>query len=213
MIKIDLNTWNRKDTFLFFKNFDYPKFSITVDVDVTQFYQVIKEKKFSFYFSMIHLIMTEINQFENFKYRIKGEDVYLYEKVHPSFTDLIDHTEQFKIVNTEYLDDVSSFIIKAKEKSQAQGSTFINLTDEIRQDLVYITTFPWAKFTQVTNAYHEPHKDSIPRLCFGKFEKINEKLMMPLSIEVHHGCMDGYHVGKFIEKLQKRLNTYTIPKI
>jgi len=210
MTKIDLNTWNRKDTFLFFRHFEYPKFSVTCDVDVTRFYQVIKEKKLSFYFSMIHLIMSEINQFENFKYRINDENVYLYDTVHPSFTDLIDQTDQFKIVNTEFVEDLSSFINKAKEKSQAQGHKFINYDDEIRQDLVYITTFPWAKFTQVTNAYHEPHKDSIPRLCFGKFEKINEKLMMPLSIEVHHGCMDGYHVGKFIQQLQKRLDTYSI---
>ena len=29
---------------------------------------------------------------------------------------------------------------------------------------------------------------------------------MPVSINVHHALMDGYHVGLFIEKFQKLLN-------
>lgn len=210
MKKIDINTWNRKEVYLFFQHFDYPKFSVTVDLDVTHFYQIVKEKKRSFYFSMIHVLMSEMNEIENFKYRIQNQDIYVCEKIHPSFTDLIDQTDRFKIVNTEYVDDVDMFIKNARNKSITQGEKFINYDDEIRQDLVYITTFPWAKFTHVTNAYHEAHKDSIPRVCFGKFEKTNGKLLMPLSIEVHHGCMDGIHVGKFFEKLQDRLNHYSL---
>ncbi len=210
MKKIDLNTWSRKEVYHFFKNFEYPKFSVTVDVDVSHFYQVVKEKKRSFYFSMIHLLMKEMNQNENFKYRILGHEVYLCDTIHPSYTELIDQTDQFKIVNSPYIEDVDLFIKMVKEKSNHQGSEFINYDDETRHDLVYITTFPWAKFTHVTNAYHEPHQDSIPRICFGKFEKINERLMMPLSIEVHHGCMDGLHVGKFIERFQNQLNHYAL---
>jgi chloramphenicol O-acetyltransferase type A len=210
MKKINLLTWNRRETFLFFKDFDYPKYTVTVDLDVTHFYNTIKQEKRSFYFSMMHLVMKEINHFENFKYRISGDDVYLFDLVHPSFTDVIKDTDQFKIVNTEYVDSLDQFIIQAKDKSEKQGHQFINLSDEKRDDFVYITTFPWTKFTQVTNAYHQAKYDSIPRVCWGKFEKTNERLMMPFSIEVHHGCVDGLHVGILIQHIQSALDTFTL---
>jgi chloramphenicol O-acetyltransferase type A len=34
----------------------------------------------------------------------------------------------------------------------------------------------------------------------------NGKKTMSMSIHVHHGLMDGYHVGEFIELFQKLMN-------
>ena len=49
--KIDINTWKRKENYLFFKDFVTPFFSITVEMDVTKAYKKSKEKgyKFSLY--------------------------------------------------------------------------------------------------------------------------------------------------------------------
>jgi chloramphenicol O-acetyltransferase type A len=33
----------------------------------------------------------------------------------------------------------------------------------------------------------------------------NGKKSIPLSVHVHHGLVDGYHVGLFLEKLQAML--------
>ena len=208
MKKIDIHTWDRKQTFMFFKDFDYPKFSITVDLDITSFYRFVKSQDLSFYFSMIHLVMHTMNHIDSFKYRIINQEVFLYETIHPSFTDHIPHSNQFKIVNSPYIDDLKAFIKTAKENALKQGDTFINLADEHRHDFVYFTTFPWAKFTQVTHAYHHAHAGAIPRICFGKFIDIHQTKMMPFSIEVHHGCLDGLHVGLFLQELQKKLDAY-----
>jgi chloramphenicol O-acetyltransferase type A len=213
MKKINLSTWNRSQTFLFFKDFDYPKFSITVDLDVTNFYQEIKKADLSFYFSMMHLVIREMNKIENFRYRIIGDEVYLCDVAHPSFTDTITHTDQFKIVNTEYVESLKEFIDQAKKKSLKQGSHFINFEDEKRDDFIYVTTFPWAKFTQVTHAYHEPKNDSIPRVVWGKFEKKDNHLIMPFSIEVHHGCADGLHVGILFQNIQKALDNFKLSSL
>jgi chloramphenicol O-acetyltransferase type A len=82
----------------------------------------------------------------------------------------------------------------------------LNPDEERRVDLVYITTFPWAKFSQVSHAASIDKYDAIPRLIWGKFEEINGKKMMPLSIEAHHGLADGRHVGMLIQNLQATLN-------
>ena len=30
--------------------------------------------------------------------------------------------------------------------------------------------------------------------------------MMPVSIEAHHGLMDGFHLAKYLEEFQNQLN-------
>ena len=206
MKKIDIETWSRKNTYLFYKDIDIPRYNITVDIDITSFYRFVKEKKLSFYLSFIYFIMNEMNQIENFRYRFLNGEPYLFESIHPSYTDVIFDTDNFKIVTVNLEPTLEAFIEKAKITSEKQGTFFLNPDEEKRDDLVYITTFPWAKFTQVSHASSLDKFDAVPRLTWGKYEEVNKKLMMPLSIEAHHAFADGRHVGLLIQNLQSRLN-------
>lgn len=208
MKSIDLTKWKRKDVYDFYKNMDMPRFQITVDVDVYWFYKYVRYNELSFYYSFMWLVLSELNQIENFKYRLIDLEVVLFDVVHPSFTDRIEDGDTFKIVNVNYLPDLFEFNKLAKQKSQEQGNQFINLDEEKRQDLVYITSFPWAKYTQATNVFNIDSKDAIPRIGWGKYEKSEAKWMMPLTIEVHHACADGYHVGLLINGIEERLKRY-----
>jgi chloramphenicol O-acetyltransferase type A len=205
MKKIIMDSWNRKQTFDFFKDMDQPKFSITVDLDVTDFYKYVKKIETSFYFSMMFIVMSEINGIENMRYRFIDNEVVLFDQLHPSFTDTIQNTAQFKIVTTDMKEDMLDFVKTAKETSEKQGSLFIDMSKEQRADLVYITTFPWAKYTQVTHAHQYDQKCAIQRVVWGKFEEIEGRLKMPFSIEAHHAFVDGLHVGLLINRIQERL--------
>ena len=206
MKKIDIETWSRKNTYLFYKDADIPRYNITVDIDISRFYQFVKDRKFSFYLSFIYFIMQEMNKIENFRYRLVNGEPYLFDSTHPSYTDSIADTDNFKIVTVNLEDSLELFVKKAKETSDKQGSSFLNPDEERRDDLVYITTFPWAKFSQVSHAASIDKYDAIPRLIWGKYEEINGKKMMPLSIEAHHALADGRHVGILIQNLQATLN-------
>ncbi len=208
MKKIDVETWNRKQTYLFYKDIDIPMYMMTFQLDITHFYQEIKKKDVSFYLSFMHLVMKEMNQIENYRYRFIDGEPYLMDRIHPSFTDQIPNSEQFKIVTVNYHEDLLAFIKHAKDKSLEQGSVFIDLSEESRQDLVYITTFPWASFMQVSHAHMIDNKDAIPRVAWGKFEQINERYLMPFAIESHHAFVDGRHVGLLIQYIQKAINDW-----
>ena len=208
MKKVDLSNWKRKEIYEFYKNLDMPRYQITVEVDVYWFYKFVKYNDLSFYLSFMWLVLSELNQIENFRYRLEGEDVVIYDEVHPSFTDRIDDGETFKIVNTSYLKDLFEFNKNAIEKSKMQKDSFINYDDEKRQDLVYMTSFPWATYTQATNVFSLDPKDAIPRIGWGKYRKEEAKWMMPLTIEVHHAFADGYHVGLLINRIENRLKRY-----
>ncbi|MBN2268535.1 MAG: CatA-like O-acetyltransferase [Acholeplasmataceae bacterium] len=205
MKKIDLKTWERFGTFDYFRKLDHPRYIMTFELDITHFYQKVKKDKQSFYLSFIHFVMSVINEHDAFHYRMEGDDVVYFDTIHPSFTDLIENTDRFRIVTINYESDQQTFIKHAKEKSIKQGHQFIDLEEDKRKDLVYITTFPWATYTQVTHAENHDPQDAIPRLVWGKFRDVEGKLIMPFSIEVHHGFVDGYHLGLLIQDIEKRL--------
>ena len=208
MKKIDTINWKRKNTYEFYKDMDIPRYQVTVDLDVSSFYKYVKKKELSFYFSFMWLVLRELNQIDNFKYRFVDQEVYIFDVISPSFTDKVEDGDIFKIVNSDFIGDIIKFQEQAIKKSREQGNKFINLDDEIRQDLVYITTFPWAKFTHASHPTNLDSKDAIPRIGWAKFEKQGEKMMMPFTIEVHHAFVDGFHVGKLINAIENRLKEY-----
>jgi chloramphenicol O-acetyltransferase type A len=43
-------------------------------------------------------------------------------------------------------------------------------------------------------------------VSWSQFVEENGKKILNLSVEVHHGLVDGYHLGLLINQLQKTLN-------
>ncbi len=206
MKHIDINTWKRKEVFNFYKDFNFPRYQVTVEIDIKKYYDYLKRHHLPIFFGIMHLVLSKMNEIDNFKYRILDEGVILHDTLHPSFTDKIKDGDTFKIVTGKYLDDIKSFCDLSKEISQKQGDLFIDFREEQRSDLVYVSSFPWAKYTQISNATMVEPYDAIPRIIWGKFEDINGKMMMPLTIEVHHALVDGYHVGLLIKNIEKTIS-------
>ncbi len=65
---------------------------------------------------------------------------------------------------------------------------------------------PWFKITGLSHARNYKYKDSVPKITFGKFETIGNKKIMNISINGHHGLMDGSHVANYLNTFQDLLN-------
>ncbi|QEY35323.1 chloramphenicol acetyltransferase [Caproiciproducens galactitolivorans] len=202
---IDLNTWPRKEHFAFFRRMEYPQFNICVKLDVTHFLQFVKENGLSFYFTMGYASAAAANEIENFRYRIRGEQVVLHEKVHPSFTILPKGKELYKMVAADMTDDIHSYTRTVQEKERRQP-VFMDPEEEGRDDQLYCTCTPWFSFTQVTHPIMLGWQDSIPRLSWGKYQRENGKVLLPYSLQANHCLMDGYHAGKYLERLQEYID-------
>ena len=61
--KINLETWNRKEHFLFFKQMEEPFFGITTSIDCTIAYQKAKELGVSFFTYYLHKTLIAVNAF------------------------------------------------------------------------------------------------------------------------------------------------------
>ncbi len=60
-------------------------------------------------------------------------------------------------------------------------------------------------FTSMMHPTHLHPVDSVPRIAWGKFGE-TERREMPLSVQVHHGLMDGIHVGRYFYQVQDILD-------
>lgn len=202
---IDIETWPRKQHFLFFKEMDYPHFNITANVDITTTFSYVKENNLSLFKTLVYLTTKAANNVTEFRYRLDNDKVVEYEMIHPSFTYLTQQ-EVFSFCTVDYLDDFKQFLIGVNNKiAELTGSVDME-DDPARNDRIFITSIPWVSFTSITHPFNLDSSDSVPRIGWGKYFNENDKIKLPLSVQAHHALMDGLHVGKYFNHLQEMLD-------
>ena len=203
--KIDLNNWNRKGHLEFFSAFQEPFFGITTTIDYTIAYEKAKAMQISFFVYYLHKTLAAVNQVENFRYRIEGEDVFLYDEIDASAT-IMREDKTFGFSFMKFNEDIHEFnTIVQKEIERIQTTTGI-LTREYSENIIHFSAVPWVNFTGLTHSRNFGVADSCPKISYGKVVEENEKKSMAISVTAHHGLVDGYHIGLFIEALQTELN-------
>lgn len=203
--KLNLETWNRKEHFLFFKQMEEPFFGVTITVDCTKAYEKAKEIGVSFFTFYLHKTLVAVNSIEPFRYRILNDEVYIFDRIDVSSTILReDKTFGFsQIAFSEYLNEFAENTKNEIARIQSTTGLFIR---EYSENLIHFSALPWINFTSFSHARSFSWPDSCPKISFGKMVDENGKKTMSMSIHVHHGLMDGYHVGEFIELFQKLMD-------
>ncbi|GAA4277481.1 chloramphenicol acetyltransferase [Aquimarina mytili] len=205
--KLDLDSWNRREHFEFFGSFDEPFFGVTTTVDFTKGYQKIKDLGYPYFLFYLYKSLLAANTVEAFKYRIEDNEIYVYDKIHASPTiGRDDHTFGFSFM--EFQEDFETFVSESKKEIEAvKKSSGLRYTDNAKRiDTIHYSSIPWYNFTGLTHARHFQFVDSVPKISFGKYTKVENKLNLPIAVNVHHGLADGYHVGVYLEEFQRLLN-------
>ena len=152
--------------------------------------------------------MKAVNLIEGFRLRMEDDKVVCYDTIHASAT-LNNKDKLFAISFIEYDDDLLKFsenIKQEEQRLQKINGLGVN-NDTMRKDVIHYSSVPWFKITGLTHARNYKFKDSVPKITFGKFEEINGRKIMNISINGHHGLIDGYHAGKYLETFQELLNS------
>jgi chloramphenicol O-acetyltransferase type A len=202
--KINLETWNRKDHFLFFKQMEEPFYGITTTLDCTKGYEEAKQLGISFFTYYLHKTLVAVNAVENFRYRIDNDEVVLHETICASAT-IMREDKTFGFSYMDFAENLHEFAeIVTTEIDRIQHTTGI-FTRTYPENIIHFSALPWIDFTSISHARSFTWPDSCPKISFGKMTDQNGKKSIPLSVHVHHGLVDGYHVGLFLEKLQAML--------
>jgi chloramphenicol O-acetyltransferase type A len=203
---IDIKSWNRKEHFEFFSSMASPNFGITTEVDCTKAYNNAKENGHSFFAHYLHKSMIAVNSVEELKLRIVDHQIALFEKINAGATiGRPDGTFGFAYVN--FFSDFESFNNELQiEINEVLNSTGLRLHgDNIKKDLIRHSTIPWNSFTGLLHPTNFDKTESVPKITFGKFYVRDERKYLPVSVEAHHGLVDGLHLGKYLNEFQKQL--------
>ena len=202
--KIDMEKWDRKENYEWFTTKNRCKINMTMNVDVTNLVKIIKQNKLRCYPTFTYIASMVINKHDEFKMNYdESGNLGVYDIIHPRYPIFHESDEKISILWTEYSEDFkvfySSFISDIekygeKRSMAAKGKFPPNCFD--------MSSLPWSSFTSFDCP---PTHDVVwlpPFVMAGRFFESNDKMLLPVSISVHHATCDGYHVSRFFSEFQ-----------
>lgn len=204
---INLDTWKRKEHFEFFSQFENPNLGLVTEVNCTKTYLDCKKSDSSFFATYMHKSMRAVNAVPEFKYRIIDGKVYELDIINAGTT--IGRSDgTFAFAYVLFSDNFHEFEKNLKKEVKAvEESTGLRLAGEAgKVDLIRHTTIPWIHFSGLLHPTMNDKTDSVPKISFGKASLREGEYYLPISVEAHHGLVDGVHVAQYLEKFQQFLN-------
>lgn len=198
MRKIDLETYKRRASFEAFKNRDVPYFSTTSNVDITSLKEFVDRNEYGFFVPISFLISKSVNLVPELRHRIVNGELFQCTRVDPGYTVLLDD-ETFSFCDSRHFEYFGEY----REHANARINEVKKCPDRgtrEKQHVFFISNIPWFSFTSIVHPYYEKY-GSIPIVSIGKYSEQGNKFTVPIGIQVHHGVVDGIHVGKFYKHL------------
>lgn len=206
MKEFDVENWNRKAQYQFFKTYEDPFFNITANLEITNLYKYCKQHQLSFSLACMYVSLKCANEITEFKLRFKNDKVYLFDHLNIGSTILNDDLT-FSFCDFEFHKTMQEFDANGKTVLENHKNGIVFNAQEDQLGIIHCSTIPWVSFTGFKHARNgNEGLQGIPKVVFGKIFKENEIQKIPFSVEVHHALMDGYHVGLLYEKMQKFIN-------
>lgn len=203
---IDLESWERRTTFEFFKDYKDPFFNIAANLDVTRLYRFCKERGLPFSIASLFISIATANEIREFRLRMLGETVVEYDRIEATQT-ILNDDKTFSFCHFPHAETLDEFVrvgLESREKYR-QLKSFDVEADRI--DLIYYSVIPWVSFTSFKHANSGDHRQTVPRMVFGKMFESGDRRLMPFSVEAHHCLMDGYHIGRYFNLFQEKLDS------
>jgi len=202
--KINLETWERRAAFHFFKDFTEPYHGVCLRVDCTATYRYAKQHRLSVFLSLLHRSLVAAQQVENFRTRIVDGTAWLYERINggsavgrANGTIGMGHY-QFRPRIDEFVREAAIELDRVRQRDDIERYPEANL--------IRYSVLPWFDFTSISHARDFSGADSAPRITFGKITEADGRRTMPVSIHAHHSLADGLHVAQFVERFQYSLD-------
>jgi chloramphenicol O-acetyltransferase type A len=205
MKPVDLENWNRRRIYEYFKDYQDPFFNLTANLDVTDLSRFCKENKLSLALANLFYSLQTANEIREFRMRIKDGQLVEFDRIDATMT-IAQPDETFSFGYFEMQDNVFDF----NEAGRAAIEKYTHLktmnVERERVDLLYCSVIPWVSFTSFKHASRVNNQFSVPRMVWGKMFEEAERKKMPHAVEVNHAIADGFHVGRYFVALQEKLD-------
>lgn len=206
----DTANWSRRWAYEFFKDYDQPCFNICAEVAIGTLPDRCRGLPHGFFLACLHAALKVANSTEAFRLRLEGDQVTCHDVIHGGSAVLRADTS-FGFCFFTYQPEFDAFYPEACAALDRFHAGDGADDGGGRPDMVYFSVIPWVAFTSFAHASSRHIRSDIPRLVFGKYTRRESGYGIPLSVEVHHALMDGYHVGRYFEAIAVALQTMRVP--
>lgn len=188
---IDMDHFSRKMYFDFFMETE-TTLNFTVKLDVRNAVEKCRKEGLSFYGYTIFNMTKVVNSIENMRYDLMNNQLILWDKVMPSFTSFNKTENFFHALWTDVEADYWLFDKQFKRLVETyKDSKHISPIPDAPQNIFNISSIPWIHFESMTGHNNYSAKTFMPIISMGKYQEEDKKLLIPITIKVHHATMDG----------------------
>ena len=206
---VDIDTWERRDNYNFFRGFVNSWYSVTTEIDCTEASATARASGHSFFLYYLYAVVRSANEVPELRYRTdKDGKVIFHDEVDiispiavpgkTFYTVRIPYHEDFK----SFYDEAYSLITNIPEDGDPYGVEKV-LGAQGDYDIVHLSAVPKMFFTSTT--YTLAEACSYPLMTSGKAVSREGRLVFPLSIYVNHAFVDGSHLSSFFQKIEEHL--------
>ncbi|QOS78207.1 type A chloramphenicol O-acetyltransferase [Paenibacillus sp. JNUCC31] len=201
---IVLNQWDRTPYFEHYLNRVRCTYSMTANLDITLLHAELKLKGMKLYPALIHMITTVVNTHREFRTCLDAEGIVGYwDSMSPSYTIFHEDEKTFSTLWTEYHRNFQVFHNRylADMDQYKNNKQFVAKSNE-PPNTFPVSSIPWVNFTGFNLNIYNEGTYLLPIFTMGKYVQQDNKIGLPLSVQLHHAVCDGYHAGVMFNELQ-----------
>ena len=204
---IDLDGWDRGQLFSFYIHEMPIVISLTVDVDAAPLVSFAKRHGLRFYPAMIWAVSKVVNAHDEFKYGWDPQGRLIrWDCVFPSYADFHKEDQRFTKLVTPYTEDLFAFharFLADKERfAQDRG-----ILPGQPPNFFDVSCLPWVRYRHFDVHVFDQGRFLAPVITWGRFEPEGSKLVLPLTMNIHHAVADGFHLSRFFNEVQQLIYT------
>ncbi|MCQ2419432.1 MAG: CatA-like O-acetyltransferase [Clostridia bacterium] len=201
--EINMETYPRREHFAYFSKMENPYVGVTVNADISGLREYCKAHDYPFFLTLLHEVSAAANAVPELRRRILDGQIIEFDHCDTSHTVMHDDGT-YSYCRLDCRAPLADYLPDAKA-SHEYAKTHATLDDgEDGISLLFISCLPWMSYTSFVQPTPRP-ADSNVRITWGKAFDQDGKTYLPVTLLAHHGLVDGIHMAKFYEELERRI--------
>lgn len=198
-----MDAYSRRRHFEYFRDMAYPYVGMTVELDITDFLDVLRDRGLPFFLSFYYCAVRAANAVPELRQRIRDGGIVEYDWCGGSHTvALEDGTYCYCVLDSRL--PFARFLPQARaEQERAKRSNSLE-DGEDSESLLFVSTLTGVSYTALVQPVPSP-ADSNPRITWGRYFRRGERTLLPLTLLCHHALVDGVHFQRYFEALKVEL--------